>query len=81
MFIKLFGIIFLFRIFFKIFFLEEVDTRFTLCAFAALYLLDCLNAIDVEKAVEFILKCYNFDGGFGTRPGSESHSGQVILIF
>lgn len=65
----------------KIFFLEEVDTRFTLCAFAALYLLDCLNAVDVEKAVEFILKCYNFDGGFGTRPGSESHSGQVILIF
>lgn len=57
--------------------LEEVDTRFTLCALASLHFLDSLDKINVEKAVEFILKCYNFDGGFGTRPGSESHAGQV----
>jgi prenyltransferase beta subunit len=31
----------------------------------------------VEKAVEFVLTCMNFDGGFGCRPGSETHSGQV----
>lgn len=37
-----------------------------------------LDAIDVEKAIEFVLSCMNFDGGFGCRPGSESHAGQVI---
>ncbi|KHJ98845.1 prenyltransferase and squalene oxidase repeat-containing domain protein [Oesophagostomum dentatum] len=56
---------------------DEVDTRFSFCAVATLYLIDRLNAIDVEKAIEYVLKCYNFDGGFGTRPGSESHAGQV----
>uniref|UniRef100_A0A915E360 Geranylgeranyl transferase type-2 subunit beta n=1 Tax=Ditylenchus dipsaci TaxID=166011 RepID=A0A915E360_9BILA len=29
------------------------------------------------EAVEFVIRCHNFDGGFGTRPGSESHAGQV----
>ena len=33
----------------------------------------------MEKAIEFVLSCMNFDGGFGCRPGSESHAGQVIL--
>lgn len=28
------------------------------------------------KAIEFVLSCMNFDGGFGCRPGSESHNGQ-----
>ena len=36
-----------------------------------------LDAIDLQKAVEYVLSCMNFDGGFGCRPGSESHSGQV----
>ena len=36
-----------------------------------------LNAINVDKATEFVLSCMNFDGGFGCRPGSESHAGQV----
>ena len=36
-----------------------------------------LDAIDVKKAVEFVVTCMNFDGGFGCVPGSESHSGQV----
>lgn len=36
-----------------------------------------LDAVDVEKAVEFVLSCMNLDGGFGCRPGSESHAGQV----
>ena len=27
--------------------------------------------------MEYVLSCMNFDGGFGCRPGSESHSGQV----
>lgn len=36
-----------------------------------------LDAIDMDKAVDFVLSCMNFDGGFGCRPGSESHAGQV----
>ena len=36
-----------------------------------------LDAIDVEKAVEFIASCMNFDGGFGSKPGSESHAGLI----
>lgn len=31
----------------------------------------------MEKAVEFVIKCMNFDGGFGSKPGSESHAGLV----
>ena len=36
-----------------------------------------MDAIDVDKAVDFVLRCMNFDGGFGRVPGSESHAGQV----
>ena len=39
-----------------------------------------LDAINVDKAVEFVLSCMNFDGGFGCRPGSESHAGQVGVL-
>ena len=38
---------------------------------------DRLDAVDVPKAVEYVVNCMNFDGGFGCNPGSESHSGQV----
>ena len=55
-----------------------MDTRFSFCALACLALLGQLDAVNVSKAVEFILSCMNFDGGFGSMPGSESHSGQVV---
>ena len=57
----------------------EVDTRFSFCAVATLSLLGRLDKpkIDLKKAVEFVCSCMNFDGGFGTRPGSESHAGQI----
>jgi geranylgeranyl transferase type-2 subunit beta len=35
-------------------------------------------AIDVHKAVRYIISCRNFDGGFGSVPGAESHAGQVF---
>eukprot|EP00569_Conticribra_weissflogii_P019773 CAMPEP_0171428848 /NCGR_PEP_ID=MMETSP0881-20121228/5497_1 /TAXON_ID=67004 /ORGANISM="Thalassiosira weissflogii, Strain CCMP1336" /LENGTH=459 /DNA_ID=CAMNT_0011948693 /DNA_START=12 /DNA_END=1387 /DNA_ORIENTATION=+ len=34
--------------------------------------------IDIKKAVSYILSCRNFDGGFGSIPGAESHAGQVF---
>jgi geranylgeranyl transferase type-2 subunit beta len=39
-----------------------------------------LDAVDVDKAVDFVLQCMNFDGGFGRVPGSESHAGQVCTL-
>jgi len=56
----------------------EVDTRFTFCALSALKLLKRLDAIDLCKAIEFVMSCNNeIDGGFGSKPGSESHSAYV----
>eukprot|EP00127_Corallochytrium_limacisporum_P005712 Clim_evm91s210 gene=Clim_evmTU91s210 len=55
----------------------EIDTRFSFCALATLALLKTPNVIDRMKAKEFVLNCINFDGGFGTAPGSESHAGQI----
>lgn len=56
----------------------EIDTRFSLCALAALKLLGHLEAIDMDKAVEFVISCWNeIDGGFGRLPSSESHSAYV----
>lgn len=34
--------------------------------------------IDVDKAVSYLHSCANFDGGYGVRPGAESHSGQIF---
>lgn len=31
-----------------------------------------------NKAIEYILRCYNFDGGFGSSPGCESHTAQIF---
>ena len=39
-----------------------------------------LDAVNLQKAVEYVLLCMNFDGGFGCRPGSESHAGQVNRV-
>ena len=36
--------------------------------------------MNVDKAVDYVVSCMNFDGGFGCRPGSESHSGQVYFV-
>ena len=63
----------------------EVDTRFSYCALSCLSLLGRLPArghrgglVDVDKAVEFVARCGNFDGGFGCVPGAESHGGQIF---
>ena len=50
--------------------------RFTYCAICCLSLLKKLDKINVQKAVEFVASCKNFDGGFGCTPGGESHAGQ-----
>ena len=57
----------------------EIDTRFSYCALNALSLLgrlDDLGDTGKQKAVEYIVKCRNYDGGFGNVAGAESHAGQ-----
>lgn len=56
----------------------EIDTRFSYCAICCLSILGRLDAIDVAAAVAFIDSCRNFDGGYGSVPGAESHAGQVF---
>lgn len=55
----------------------EEDTRFLYAALNALSLLGLLSLVDVDKAVSHIAACSNFDGGFGARPGAESHAAQI----
>jgi prenyltransferase beta subunit len=54
----------------------ETDTRFLYCAVNALSLLGRLSELDVDKTVAYIRKCRNFDGGFGSSIGAESHAAQ-----
>lgn len=56
----------------------ERDTRFLYGALNALSLMGLVRLVNVDKAVEHIQSCANFDGGYGTSPGAESHSGQVF---
>jgi geranylgeranyl transferase type-2 subunit beta len=56
----------------------ETDTRFSYCALCALWLLDRLDAIDVEAAARFVATCKNFDGGFGCTPGVGSMMSQAL---
>lgn len=37
-----------------------------------------MHLVDVQKAVEHVRSCANFDGGYGLGPGAESHSGQIF---
>jgi geranylgeranyl transferase type-2 subunit beta len=37
-----------------------------------------MELADVDKAVNHIKECQNFDGGYGVSPGAESHSGQIF---
>lgn len=32
----------------------------------------------MDKAIEHVVACGNFDGGYGVSPGAESHSGQIF---
>jgi geranylgeranyl transferase type-2 subunit beta len=37
-----------------------------------------MDLIDKESAVDFVLQCRNFDGGFGGEPLMESHAAYVF---
>lgn len=54
----------------------EIDSRFSYSVLLALNILGRASDVDVNKIAEHVGKCRNFDGGFGTVPGAESHAGQ-----
>jgi len=56
----------------------EVDTRFSYGALLCLKIMNRLEDVDVDKAIDYVLRCRNFDGGFGCIPGAESHAGQIF---
>jgi len=58
----------------------EEDTRFIYTAINALSLLGRLDAVNVDAAVNYVLRCQNYDGGFGVMPDAESHSGQSMFL-
>ncbi|CAH8540717.1 unnamed protein product [Dicrocoelium dendriticum] len=64
----------------------EVDTRFSFCAIASLCLLgrldECikLGHLNKDACATYLERCQNLDGGFGTKPGSESHAGQAYCV-
>ncbi|CAG2104396.1 unnamed protein product [Medioppia subpectinata] len=56
----------------------EVDIRFSFAGIGSLALLGRLDTIDLDKTIDYVMLCYNtIDGGFGSRPGSESHAGLI----
>ncbi|KAF5396152.1 Rab geranylgeranyltransferase beta subunit [Paragonimus heterotremus] len=64
----------------------EIDTRFSFCAIASLHLLgqldECVSSgrLNKEACATYLERCQNLDGGFGTKPGSESHAGQAYCV-
>ncbi|KAF6777527.1 hypothetical protein AHF37_02546 [Paragonimus kellicotti] len=64
----------------------EIDTRFSFCAIASLHLLgqldECISSgrLNKEACATYLERCQNLDGGFGTKPGSESHAGQAYCV-
>lgn len=60
----------------------EVDTRFIYTAIQCLCILGKLDLISdtVDRTVEFLAACQNYDGGFGLRPGAESHAAQIFTV-
>ena len=37
-----------------------------------------LHMIDTTLCIQYVQACQNFDGGFGSSPGAESHAGQIF---
>lgn len=49
---------------------SESDMRFLYCACAISTFLKNWTGINIQKAVEYILSCYSYEGGFSLRPGT-----------
>lgn len=59
---------------------KECDMRFLFCACAISYILGDWTGIDIKKAIEYISKSKNYDGGYGVGPAKESHGGSTYCV-
>ena len=55
---------------------NDYDLRFMYAACAISFLLNDWSGINIEKAVEFILACQNYDYAYGFCPEQESHGNE-----
>ncbi|CAH6722402.1 geranylgeranyl transferase type-2 subunit beta [[Candida] jaroonii] len=58
----------------------ETDTRFVYTALSILSILEGLEEELVNKSLDYLKQCENFDGAYGMRPGAESHGAQVFTV-
>lgn len=58
----------------------EIDARFIYNAIQSLIILGELSKLNIPKAVEWLKRCQNFDGGFGCVPGAESHGAMAFTV-
>ncbi|PRP83335.1 hypothetical protein PROFUN_09316 [Planoprotostelium fungivorum] len=56
---------------------SENDMRFVYCAAVISYMLGDFSGINIDSAVEYILKSTSYDYGMGQGPGQESHGGST----
>jgi len=56
----------------------ENDMRFIYCAACVCYMLNDFSAVDVEKAVRYIMSSLSYEGGFGQGPYLECHGGSTF---
>lgn len=54
---------------------SESDVRFSFCAAAICVMLGTNGEIDTEAAVNYVLDCQTYEGGFAHEPGDEAHGG------
>ncbi|KAL0241807.1 hypothetical protein GEMRC1_007042 [Eukaryota sp. GEM-RC1] len=57
---------------------SESDLRFVYCACITMHLTDTWTALNLDSMTDFILRCYNIDGGFSSVPNGESHAGSTF---
>ncbi|KAJ3220327.1 Geranylgeranyl transferase type-1 subunit beta [Clydaea vesicula] len=56
---------------------REFDLRFVFCACAISYILNDFSGLNVNKVLEFIVKCQAYDYGFAQNLNLESHGGST----
>ncbi|KAJ1733455.1 Rab geranylgeranyltransferase [Coemansia biformis] len=55
----------------------EEDTRFAFISVATLSFFGAQARLDIPGVVDYVMQSMNYDGGFGSGPGGESHAAQV----
>lgn len=55
----------------------ESDMRFLFCAAAISAMIHDFSGLDVDKAVDYVIRSISYEGGIGQGPGLEAHGGST----